>query len=104
MVAQTISCRLIQPNKKILNLCVTRHILRSYRFEAEVTFKCQNCHHIETSQQICCANQLTGFYVMTTLAFNESKKKKQIHEITHCGRRHSVLMNLLSFSRINCAY
>ena len=33
--------------------------------------KRQSCHHIETSQLICRANQLTGFYMMTTLAFNE---------------------------------
>ena len=28
-------------------------------------------HHIETSQLICTANQLTGFYMMATLEFNE---------------------------------
>ena len=31
----------------------------------------QNCYHIETCQSICSANQLTGFYLMTILAFNE---------------------------------
>ena len=31
--------------------------------------KCQCCSHIETSQLICCANQLTGFYMRETLAF-----------------------------------
>ena len=32
--------------------------------------KCQ-CHpHLETSQLICCANQLTCFYTRETLAFN----------------------------------
>ena len=33
--------------------------------------KRQNYHHIETSQLICRANQLTGFYMMATLAVNE---------------------------------
>ena len=33
--------------------------------------KRQSCHHIETSQLICSANQLTGFYMMATLALNE---------------------------------
>ena len=33
--------------------------------------KRQSCHHIETSQLICRANYLTGFYTMTTLEFNE---------------------------------
>ena len=28
-------------------------------------------YHIETSQLICSANQLAGFYMMATLAFNE---------------------------------
>ena len=29
------------------------------------------CYHTEASQLISRANQLTGFYIMTTLAFNE---------------------------------
>ena len=33
--------------------------------------KRENCHHIETSQLIYPADQLTGFYTMATLAFNE---------------------------------
>ena len=33
--------------------------------------KRQSCYHIETSQLICSANQLTGFYMMATLVFNE---------------------------------
>ena len=32
--------------------------------------KCQCCTHIETIQLICCANQLTGFYMNATLVFN----------------------------------
>ena len=31
---------------------------------------CQCCPYIETNQLICTANQLTGFYVRATLAFN----------------------------------
>ena len=31
----------------------------------------KSCHYIETSQLICYANQLTGFYTMSTLAFYE---------------------------------
>ena len=31
----------------------------------------QSCYHIETSQLICSANQLTGFHMIATLAFNE---------------------------------
>ena len=33
--------------------------------------KHQTCHHIKTSQLIWKANQLTGFYMMAILAFNE---------------------------------
>ena len=33
--------------------------------------KRQSCHLIETSQLICSANQLTGFYMIATLVFNE---------------------------------
>ena len=31
----------------------------------------QSCYHIETSQLICKANQLTGFYMIVNLAFSE---------------------------------
>ena len=31
------------------------------------------CHHVGTSQLICGANELTGFYMLVTLAFNELK-------------------------------
>ena len=33
--------------------------------------KCQSDHHIETSQLICRAKQLTGLCMLATLAFNE---------------------------------
>ena len=33
-------------------------------------YKCQCCPYIETSQLICTANQLTGFYMRATLARN----------------------------------
>ena len=36
-----------------------------------------SCHHIETSLFISRANQLTGFYMMTTLAFNELIRNKE---------------------------
>ena len=32
--------------------------------------KCQCCPHIESSQLICYANQLIGFYIRAALAFN----------------------------------
>ena len=32
--------------------------------------KCHCCPHIETCQLICCANQLTGFYMRAKLALN----------------------------------
>ena len=34
-------------------------------------FITQSCLHVETSQLICLENQLTGFCMMTNLAFNE---------------------------------
>ena len=33
--------------------------------------KCQSCHRIGINQLICSPNQLTGFNMMVTLAFNE---------------------------------
>ena len=38
-----------------------------------LTYKRRIYYHIETSQLICSANQLTGFYMMATLAFNQLK-------------------------------
>ena len=40
--------------------------------------KCQCYPHIETSQLICCANKLTGFYMRATLAFNGLTGLKKI--------------------------
>ena len=37
----------------------------------DLLIKRQSFHHTETSQLICRANQLTGFYMMATLLFNE---------------------------------
>ena len=43
--------------------------------------KHQSCHHIETSQLICRINQLTGFYRMATLGFNELKQFSLVKKI-----------------------
>ena len=48
---------------------VTLNTARTSRKEFE-PIKCQCWPNIETSQMICCANQLTGFYMGATLAFN----------------------------------
>ena len=40
--------------------------------------KRQSCYHTETSQLICRVNQLTGFYMMATLAFNELSISKVV--------------------------
>ena len=50
----------IWPNVKVAQLKLTKLTQRL------------SCHHIETSQLICRVNELTGFYTMATLAFNES--------------------------------
>ena len=36
-----------------------------------INIELQICCYMKTSQLICSANLLTGFYIMTTLAFNE---------------------------------
>ena len=58
-----------------LKVC-TSH--RSHQFFCLILFyisfwpmNCQCCSHMETSQLICTANRLTGFYVGATLAANE---------------------------------
>ena len=38
--------------------------------------KRQSSYPIETSQMICRANQLAGFYMMATLTFNELKRRQ----------------------------
>ena len=42
----------------------------------------QCCPHIETSQLICTANQLTGFYMRATLALNGLKAFFKINIVT----------------------
>ena len=60
----------------------SQHVFRTpFSIFAEIShskvIKRQSCHHIENSQLICSENQLTGFYMITTLAFNESKSTSQ---------------------------
>ena len=47
-----------------------------YNFVAplSIVLPSQYCPHIETNQLICCVNQLTGFYMRATLAFNTFRK------------------------------
>ena len=47
------------------------YYLQEIHFNGDQLIKRQSCYHIENSQLICRANQLTGFYMMTILAFNE---------------------------------
>ena len=58
-------------------------ILRNHTSSVQVKqwhklIKRQNCHHIETSQLICKTNQLTGFYMMATLKFNELNENRLV--------------------------
>ena len=46
----------------------TLYTLKLGRVSPRLTQQC--CPHIETCQLICRANQLTGFYMRATLAFN----------------------------------
>ena len=55
-------------NQRILCADGLRADLCTLYFSSPI--KCQCCPHIETSQLICTANQLTGFYMRATLAFN----------------------------------
>ena len=41
--------------------------------------------YIETSQLICCANQLTGFYMRATLALNSLNTVLQISKVHGCS-------------------
>ena len=52
-------------------------------FWNKIILLCQCCPHIETSQLICIANQLTDFYVRATLAFNGLRYSKFVPVITY---------------------
>ena len=75
-LTKTISSTLI--DFFIVSLLLTLNIISKisvkynfYKFYAVKLIKCQCCAHIETSQLICTANRLTGFYMRATLALNE---------------------------------
>ena len=46
------------------------HGTTNFRLISSQPIKCQCCPHVENSQLICCANQLTGFYMRATLALS----------------------------------
>ena len=52
-------------------LCKTSTLSTKKTIHLNELIKLQSCHHIETSQLICRANQLSGFCMMATLVFNE---------------------------------
>ena len=56
---------------KFINRFLLLIRLRSVLLNAKFAIKRESCHHIESSQLICRASQLIGFYMMATLAFNE---------------------------------
>ena len=66
----------------------------------------QCSHHIETSQLICPANQLTGFYMMGTLAVKELTDENEdfVDIIVQCSRQEvsggqiCVLKNFTKFT------
>ena len=47
------------------------------------TFKCHCCPHIETSQLICIANQLTDFCMRATLALSGLNRKKNCYFLSY---------------------
>ena len=49
------------------------NVIKFRRLKTHSPIKCQCCPHIETSQLICTANQLTGFYIRATMALNGLK-------------------------------
>ena len=58
--------------------------------------KCQCCPHMETSQSICCANQLTGFSMRAAMALNGLSA---ILKALFC----SILINMaISSNQISC--
>ena len=48
--------------------------------QEHLPIKCQGCPDIETSQLICRAHQLTGFYMRATLARNGLNSEKINHQ------------------------
>ena len=52
--------------------------------------KHQSCHHIETSQLICSANQLTGVCRIATLAFNELNTSWWSFIFSHCKTKNKM--------------
>ena len=78
----------------------------SYFHKIHYFIKGQSCHHIETSQFILKANQITGFYMIPTWAFNESIKIgfecKYILEITCLRGRFGINCPSVFWKFWNC--
>ena len=54
----------------LLILKISEKLMYEFWYDYILTVKCQCCSHIKTSQLICIANQLTGFYMRAALALN----------------------------------
>ena len=56
---------------QLLSMHATAQNLEKKDVQRSQSIKCLGCRHIETSQLICCTNQLPSFYMRATLALNE---------------------------------
>ena len=61
-------------------LVIKIQILSLDRFNS---LNANHCPHIETSQLVCSANQLTGFYMRETPTFNELNEQNEVHRFTN---------------------
>ena len=60
---------------------------------------------IETSQLICCANQLTGFYMRETLVLNVLIDNFEINFCEHpCNTLVNIQQGDISYSSDTCTY
>ena len=63
----------------LLHRCFLRFLNSTNGAKSRKAFrKCQCCPHIETSQLICTANQLTGFYTRATITLNGLRGRRRI--------------------------
>ena len=69
-VEKTITKKQPVSEKDVTNIFASNCLHNIFEKIKNKLVKCQSCTHTETSQLIYKANQLTGFYMKITLAFN----------------------------------
>ena len=80
------------------------HGTTNFRLISSQPIKCQCCPHVENSQLICCANQLTGFYRRATLTLKGLSTSDLKMKRAPLNKRLDIILTYMQYAYMYIAY